>query len=341
MVTICSILNIKKHFSISKRDNNLSIFPSSRFIFVLLSPEIVIQELMLKKIKPYMMPIAMTLGAVFYQFFGALSFLTPYLIFVMLFLTYCNLNLKEVRLSHLHLWLILIQIFGSMAVFLLLNPFNTTLAQGAMICVLASTGTAAPVVTGMLKGNVASVTAYSLLSNMCVAVVAPVIFSLIGSYQTMPFFESFVAIAQRVLLLLLLPFGLALFLRKITPVVTDKIGSFSGFSFYVWSLALAVVTGRTIEFMMMQDRSNYIVEILIAVAAMVMCVSQFIVGRKIGKHYDDTVAGGQSLGQKNTILAIWMAQMYLNPIASIGPGSYVLWQNMINSYQVWRKRKSL
>jgi bile acid:Na+ symporter, BASS family len=33
--------------------------------------------------------------------------------------------------------------------------------------------------------------------------------------------------------------------------------------------------------------------------------------------------------------------MYLNPIASIGPGAYVLWQNIINSYQVWLKRKSL
>jgi len=61
----------------------------------------------------------------------------------------------------------------------------------------------------------------------------------------------------------------------------------------------------------------------------------------IGKRYDDTVAGGQGLGQKNTILAIWMAQMYLNPIASIGPGAYVLWQNIINSYQVWLKRKTL
>ena len=40
------------------------------------------------------------------------------------------------------------------------------------------------------------------------------------------------------------------------------------------------------------------------------------------------------MGQKNTILAIWMSQAYLNPIASVGPASYVLWQNIINSYQI-------
>ena len=66
---------------------------------------------------------------------------------------------------------------------------------------------------------------------------------------------------------------------------------------------------------------------------------QFWFGRRIGRKYDDIVAGGQGLGQKNTILAIWMAQAYLNPISSIAPGAYVLWQNMINSWQVWRSRK--
>jgi BASS family bile acid:Na+ symporter len=53
------------------------------------------------------------------------------------------------------------------------------------------------------------------------------------------------------------------------------------------------------------------------------------------------VAGGQGLGQKNTVLAIWMAQTFLNPISSIAPGAYVLWQNMFNSWQVWRARKTL
>ena len=296
---------------------------------------------MVKKIKPYMMPIAITVGAIFYKFFDTLSFLTPYLIFVMLFLTYCNLKLNQMRLSRLHLWLILIQVLGSLGLYLLLAPVNITIAQGGMICVLAPTGTAAPVITGMLKGNVASLTAYSLVSNMCVALAAPVIFSLVGSYQSLPFLDSFLAISQRIIVLLFFPFGLAMLLQKFTPVLTTKIGSFSGLSFYLWSLALCVVTGRTVVFILKQNGSSHLTEIVVALVALLMCVIQFVVGRGIGKRYDDTVAGGQGLGQKNTILAIWMAQMYLNPIASIGPGAYVLWQNIINSYQVWLKRKSL
>jgi len=296
---------------------------------------------MLKKIKPYMMPIAMTIGAVFYKFFDSLAFLTPYLIFAMLFLTYCNLKLKEIRFSKLHLWLIIIQIVGSVGVFLILRPFNITLAQGAMICLLAPTATAAPVITGMLKGNVASLTAYSLISNLTVALAAPVIFSLVGSYNDLPFFESFYEIAKRVFVLLFLPFFVAILLQKIRPTLTNKLATYKNLSFYLWSIALSVVTGRTVQFIMIQEGKNYSIEIFIALAAMIICVAQFIVGRAVGRRHDDTVAGGQGLGQKNTILAIWMAQMYLNPIASIGPGSYVLWQNIVNSYQVWLKRKTL
>ena len=288
-----------------------------------------------------MMPLSITVGAIFYKFFDMLSFLTPYLIFVMLFLTYCTLHLKQMRLSRLHIWLILIQILGSLAVFFILSPFNITIAQGAMICVLVPTGTAAPVITGMLKGNIGSLTTYSLLSNMCVALAAPAIFSLVGSYQGLPFIESFLSISQKVFVLLFLPFALAILLRKTLPVLTDKIATYSGLSFYFWSLALCVVTGRTVVFIIKQNGNSHLTEILVAAGALVVCMSQFVVGRWIGKKYNDTVAGGQGLGQKNTILAIWMAQMYLNPIASIGPGSYVLWQNIINSYQIWLHRKNL
>ena len=56
--------------------------------------------------------------------------------------------------------------------------------------------------------------------------------------------------------------------------------------------------------------------------------------------YSDRISAGQALGQKNTVLAIWMAYTYLDPLSSVGPGSYVLWQNLFNSYQLWKKRKN-
>jgi len=295
----------------------------------------------LNKIKSYMMPIAMITGGLMHQYVSQLAALTPYLIVAMLFITYCNISFKDIKFSRLHLWLILIQIIGSALVYIALLPVNHIVAQGAMICVLAPTATSAPVIAGMLGGNVASLTAYSLLCNMTIIVVAPLIFSMTGEVGATSFLDSLWVVFQKVFVLLFFPFFGALLLQKLLPRVHNEIRKAKSLSFYLWSVALTIVTGKTIQFILDQKNPDFIVEITIAGLALVICVSQFLVGRRLGRRYDDTVAGGQGLGQKNTVLAIWMAQTYLNPISSIGPGAYVLWQNIVNSYQVWRNRKNL
>jgi len=295
---------------------------------------------MLQKLKGYMMPVAMTLGIILHSYVGELSFLIPYLIFIMLLLTYVKLSFSEIRFSKMHLWLIVIQVLGSLGIFFGLSFINLTVAQGVMICVLAPTATSAPVIAGMLKGNVASLTAYSLISNFTVAIMAPLFFSYIG-YNELPFITSVFQISKKIVVLLVLPFIIALLLNKVAPKTSRYLQTKSGLSFYLWSIALTVVTGRTVQFIIDQGKAQIGVEIAIGMLAFVVCGAQFWLGRRIGRKYDDTVAGGQGLGQKNTVLAIWMAQMYLNPISSVGPGSYVLWQNIINSWQVWRKRKTL
>ena len=50
---------------------------------------------------------------------------------------------------------------------------------------------------------------------------------------------------------------------------------------------------------------------------------------------------GQSLGQKNTVLAVWMSQAFLDPISSIAPTAYIVWQNFVNSYQIYRRDKAV
>ena len=92
-------------------------------------------------------------GAFFYEFFHRLAFLAPYLIFSMLFITYCKLSFRDLRFSRLHVSLLAVQIVGSLAVYTALRWFDPVVAQGCMICVLAPTATAAAVVTGMLGGK--------------------------------------------------------------------------------------------------------------------------------------------------------------------------------------------
>ena len=276
-----------------------------------------------------MLPLAMLSGAFFYEFFQQLSFLTPGLIFSMLFITYCKLSFRDLKFSGLHIWLLMVQLIGCLVVYGGLVWFDPVVAEGGLICVLAPTATAAAVVTGMLGGSVACLAAYTLMSSLVVAVVSPLIFTLLGEHPDMSFWTSILYICRQVMPVLVLPFALALLLERVFPAVHRRLKKLQILSFYLWALGLTIVTGKTVYFIVHQENVNVVEEWWMAALALVICIFQFGLGRRIGRRYGDAVSGGQGLGQKNTILAIWMAQVYLNPLSSIAPASYVLWQNII------------
>jgi len=297
---------------------------------------------MLKFIKNWILPIAMITGALTYPYVSRLSFLTPYLLFVMLLLTFCKISITEIRFHRAHVWLLLIQLIVSICLYYILLPFNAVIAQGAMLCVLVPTATAAAVITGLLGGNVGFLTAYVLFCNIAVAIAAPVYFSLTGVNDELSFFQSVWYICQNVLLILLLPLVVAIALQYLMPKIHKAILSIPQFAFYLWVVALIIVTGNTVKLMIELGENNYQVAIGLLVVSFILCCLQFLAGRCIGRHYGDAISAGQGLGQKNTILAIWMAQTYLHPLTAIAPAGYILWQNIINSYQLYRKRnKSL
>ena len=39
------------------------------------------------------------------------------------------------------------------------------------------------------------------------------------------------------------------------------------------------------------------------------------------------------------VVGIWLTISFLNPLAAVAPGAYVLWQNMVNAWQLWYKEK--
>lgn len=131
---------------------------------------------MLKFLKNWTLPIAMLVGAVGYPLFISLSFLTPYLIFTMLLLTFCKVSPHDLKPKPLHAWLLLIQIAGALAAYLLLYRFNKIVAEGVMVCIICPTATAAAVITSKLGGSAASLTTYTLLGNIGAAIAVPIFF---------------------------------------------------------------------------------------------------------------------------------------------------------------------
>ena len=116
-------------------------------------------------LKPWMLPIAMAGGIIFHDVMDYLAVLSPYLIFIMLLITYCKVNPAEFRITRLSWMLLSVQIIGGIIIYLLLQPLGETLAQAGFICMFCPTATAAPVITGMLGGSVPRLATFSLVSN--------------------------------------------------------------------------------------------------------------------------------------------------------------------------------
>lgn len=259
------------------------------------------------------------------------GWLTPMFIASMLFVTFCRVDARKIRFSWMHLWLLSFQVVVSFAVYYALSWADVVVAQGAMICVLAPVAMGAVVIGGMLGANLESMAAYSLLCNMFIAFFAPYMLHAYGNGEC-----TMLQILQRVAPMLIAPFIAGQMCRWLTPKFSGWVARHSQISFYIWLMSLVVIIGRTTCFLL-DNGENRLVQIALAVVALVICLTQFTFGRFLGRRYGDAAAGGQSLGQKNTVLAVWMSQSFLDPVSCVAPTAYIVWQNIVNSYQLYRR----
>ena len=291
----------------------------------------------MQRFKSWILPIAIVLGIFFHEYIVVLQPALPYFIFLMLYFSFNSLDVKTMRFTMFDFWLLLFQLVVSMVLYFILRPFSEIVAQGGFVTVLAPTAAAAIAVSLILGANISMMSTYLIACNLMVAVVAPLSFTLIGASPDISFWSSFLAILGKVFPLLIAPFLLALLTRWLLPKVNDYINRHKSLSFYVWAVSLTVVISRAIGLLLTQFREHRTMFLWMVVVSIFLCFLQFFVGHRIGKRYGDYVAGGQSLGQKNTVLAIWMAQSYLDPLCSIVPTLYVIWQNLYNSFQMMQK----
>ena len=294
---------------------------------------------MRSSIKPFVLPAAIACGLLFHDTIKFIAPLSPYLIFMMLLLTFTSIDLHKIRLTRLQLWLLLIQISVCWIPYVLLRGYSSDVAVGLFMCVFISTATAAPVVTKMLGGSVEMLVSYSLTSNLAFALLAPPFLSIISDTADVSVAATLLYIARGVLPLLLVPLLVAYLLGRYAPELRSRISRYSSLSFYLWALALLIVVGNAVGLALEQQGVGIVQFAALFVGSAVLCAVQFYAGRVVGRHYGDPISGAQGLGQKNTVLAIWVATSYVSALASLAPAAYILWQNIFNSWQLYRKTR--
>ena len=244
---------------------------------------------------------------------------------------------------------------------------NPLVAQSVMLCFLMPTATAAPIIAGKLGGSIQNLTTFILLDNFSTAVVVPFFFPLVHPLEGMTFAMAVWLIVRKVGPLLVLPFMSAWLLRvawdryprhkregktfSLSPQVAQ-------IPFFLWVCTIVILMAQVVYSFVCQPVDG-VVLVYICIGAVAGCLLQFFLGRQIGfllpagshgKDYQDVpvnpaavpttkrgisrLTAGQAFGQKNTTLAIWMAQTYLLPLSAVGPAVYMIVQNVFISFQL-------
>ena len=318
---------------------------------------------MLTFVKNWMLPIAMLTGVASYFIYVSIPFLDsthaaamrlvglvqPALLFCMLFVSFCRVRIQELKPQGWMLKLLAIQAVSYLLLGLLviLKPDmpGRVVVESAMICMICPTATAAAVVTTRLRGNANVVVSYTCLINLAVSLLVPAMVSLTplascsSPLAPRPFSESFLLILGKVFPLLILPLVAAWMVRHLFPRFHALILRQPNLAFNLWAVSLSLAIAVTTRVLVHSDESLLNMA-GIAVASLLCCLVQFACGRIIGRRHGEPVAGTQSLGQKNTVFAIWMGYTFMNPVTALAGGFYSLWHNIINSWQLWRERKA-
>ncbi len=315
-------------------------------------------------LKNWTLPVAIAVGTVSYLLFAyvptldaagdaLLPFfetLLPLTIFCTLFITFSKVDFHLMRLCRWHLYILLAQLLlvallvvlilgvTDASLFTLHSSFFKFLLEAVLICVIAPCASASPVVTAKLGGNLTQMTTFVLLSSVVGSLLIPAVFPILEPHDNAVFFIAFLAILRRLAIVLLLPLLLGAIVRHWVQPLYRWFVNTPDLGFYCWSLSLAITTGITVRNIV---HSQAGLSLLGAIALLTLFTSlmQFIIGRLIGRAVGEHICTGQAMFQKNTGLAIWIAYTFLNPVASIGAGCYVLWQNIINSYELWQHRQ--
>ena len=251
---------------------------------------------------------------------------------------------------------------------------TTILIESAMLCMICPTATAAAVVTRKLGGDVAGITTYVVLINLLAAVLVPLIVPMIQPVAGMSFWDAFRLILAKVFPLLITPCLAAWLVRYLLPKAHSWLLKYQDLPFYIWAVALTLAIAVTVKAIVHSTLSLNLLLMMSAVS-LVCCALQFALGRFVGAHYrphrsparhrrhqkyqnvDNAVeasrmyeveamakearkvTAGQSLGQKNTVFAIWLAYTFMTPETAIIGGLYSVWHNLYNSWQLYRAGK--
>lgn len=301
---------------------------------------------MLTRAKTFLVTQGKGLSLLFAMLIGALvpgahtlSFLIQYLLVIMLFFAFLDIQFKLQRFQKSVIWVLFANAVVAFSVYLVLAPFNLTIALSAFMTAIAPTAIAAPVIIGFIHREVEYVVASVLLTNIASAVIVPLALpALIGAELKISVWE----VLQPVLVVMFVPMILAWFVSRMPSSAQGFVRRGKFFSFPIWLANLFIISANASNFLQNENHGSSSALLGIALTSLIICIINFGLGALLGGRRNWQEAS-QSLGQKNLSFVIWIALTFINPLVAMGPMFYIVYHHLYNSWSIYQfeKRRSV
>jgi BASS family bile acid:Na+ symporter len=265
----------------------------------------------------------------------AFSFLIQYLLMVMLFFAFLDLEFKPQMLKKSVLWVMLANVAVAFVAYGTLAPFGLTLALAGFMTAIAPTAIAAPVMISFIEREVEYVVASVILTNITSAIVVPITLpSLLGAAVKISVRE----VLQPVLIVMFVPLLLSQLMKGLPGTAQSFIRKGKSTSFFLWLTSLFIISANASNFLRNGNADSVSILVVIALISFVICIVNFSVGALLGgrSHWQES---SQSLGQKNLSFVIWVALTFINPLVAMGPMFYIVYHHIYNSWSIYRFEK--
>jgi len=255
----------------------------------------------------------------------------------LLFFQFVKVSPHDIKLCRWHLKALAFQV----CCFLALAAVTAFTGAGAgrvilecaMLCLICPTASAAGVVTEKLGGRLNETVSYVVIINVVATLLIPLVIPLVRPSASLGFWAYVGHIALRVFPLLLLPCAMAWIIRYTTHRLQRFLMRISSESFWLWGIGLTLGMSLATRSLVLSGLGFWPIALVVLVS-IAACFVQFFLGHRLSP---ERITPGQALGQKNTGFLIWLGYTYMTPVTSVAGGLYAIWQNLFNSWELWRR----
>ena len=253
--------------------------------------------------------------------------------FLMLLLFFSFLNVRVGR--HIFAWqqgavAALLPLVGG-AVYYLGQLYDEDLGITLLLMGLAPTAVITPVLAELMRRRVAYMVGAIIVTHAVFALLVPLVLpGLLGVELS---WQSLGRLVYTIGGTVAGPLVVAQLLRKVGGPVLAGLRAVGPYAFVLFLSNIAVAAGSLSHYLRYESSTPWAFVVVATVTIGLLMLVNFYVGSRIAP-VGHRVEGSLAFGRKNTMLSIWIALEYINPLVVLGPMLYILLQNVFVAGQI-------